>query len=125
MPVRSLNSAVLKWPDAEAVQAAAEAWARGLAERDAHVQRVGYFGSYATDSWGVGNDVDLVVVCTHCALPITERGAAFAPSGLPVPADVLVYSEAEFAALLQDGSRMGRELRDAAVWVYERRASVE
>ncbi len=47
MPVRSLDSPVLTWPDRETVVRALRAWADGLARARRDVLRVGYFGSYA------------------------------------------------------------------------------
>jgi predicted nucleotidyltransferase len=46
MPVRSLNSPVLIWPDAESVDLAARRWAEH-ASQNPEVVRIGYFGSYA------------------------------------------------------------------------------
>ncbi len=120
MPVRSLHSAVLKWPKPEAVRAAVGRWARDLAGRDADVLRIGYFGSYATGDWGVGSDVDIVVVCRQCPRPVAERGAAFPVRGLPVPADVIVYTEDELAAAEAEGLRMAREVQENTVWVFQR-----
>jgi len=54
MPVRSLRSSVLRWPDAETVGAALRQWARGAGRQHPIINRVGYFGSYAgvTGVWG-------------------------------------------------------------------------
>ena len=46
MPVRSLNSSVLRWPDGEDVLAAARQWAKQLAERVPTVLAVGCFGHF-------------------------------------------------------------------------------
>ena len=60
MPVRSLTSSVIRWPDAETVTDAVRRWAREAAEEQKGVVRIGYFGSYATGDWGVGSDVDFI-----------------------------------------------------------------
>lgn len=52
MPVRSLNSSVLRWPDARAVEAALQHWAKTTAQTHPEVLRIGYFGSYARGDWG-------------------------------------------------------------------------
>ncbi|MDP8928578.1 MAG: hypothetical protein M3O70_08410 [Actinomycetota bacterium] len=57
MPVRSLSSPVLRWPDAPTVDAALGRWALDLAGKRPEVERIGYFGSYAHGSWGVGSNV--------------------------------------------------------------------
>ena len=60
MPVRSLSSPVLRWPDSGNVEEAVREWARGAADRHPDLVRLGVFGSYARDDAGVGSDLDLV-----------------------------------------------------------------
>ncbi len=118
MPVRSSNSAVIKWPDAQAVDAAVRRWASRTATDHDRVRRIGYIGSYARGDWGVGSDVDIVVVCSEAPSDRLERAGLFDAPDLPVPADVLVYTEAELDRLTANGRRIAREIRDAAVWVW-------
>jgi len=60
MPVRSLNSSVLVWPDRATVDRAVRAWAASIGPGRHDGQRIGYFGSYARGDWGVGSDLDLI-----------------------------------------------------------------
>ncbi len=99
MLVRSLSSSVLRWPDAREVDQAVRQWARRVAALHPDVLRVGYFGSYARGDWGPGSDVDLIVVVRSCDEPFERRAARLDATGLPVPADVLVYTEAEWRDL--------------------------
>ena len=99
MPVRSSSTAVLAWPDAAVVDRAVRAWARAARRADPAVVAVGYFGSYARGDWGVGSDVDLVLVVERSGVAFERRAAGWDATGLPVPADVLVYTRAEWAAL--------------------------
>lgn len=115
MPVRSLNSPVLVWPSPAEVIPAVVDWARSLARRRPEIERIGYFGSYARGSWGVGSDVDLVVVVTTSEERFERRSLPYDASKLPVDADVLVYTPAELAT---KGSFLGE-----VVWVYRRRAA--
>ena len=62
MPVRSLNSSVLKWPDRATVVAALHRWVEHAVLGRDDVLRIGYFGSYARGDAGVGSDLDLVIV---------------------------------------------------------------
>jgi uncharacterized protein len=125
MPVRSLGSSVVRWPDRQQVEAALSAWARANATSD--VVGIGYFGSYARGEWGVGSDVDVVIV-----LKDTSNGARrdrlgpgdWDATGLPVPADVLVYTEGEWASLLRRRDRFSRVLQDEVVWVHGTAPSV-
>ena len=119
MPVRSLTSSVLRWPDAQTVDRAVRPWAESLAQRRTDVVRIGYFGSYARGDWGAGSDLDVVIVVERSGQPFGRRAAEWDATELPVPADVLVYTEAEWQSL-QHGGRFPQTLRDEMTWVYTR-----
>lgn len=121
MPVKSLNSSVLKWPDRDAVDHAAKTWAATEAERRPELKRLGYFGSYARGDWGVGSDLDLIAVVSESPAPFETRGRDWDVSPLPVPAHILVYTASEWKAMEQEGGRFIRMLRQETVWVFERR----
>jgi hypothetical protein len=110
VPVRSLSSAVFKWPDRERVLAAARAWAADVRAGDAAVREVYCVGSYARGNWGVGSDVDLVVIVAEPSLDRFKRYRRFEPPRLPVPADVLVYTQAEWESLARDRSALWQEM---------------
>lgn len=112
MPVRSLTSSVLKWPTEREVSKAVEDWAKSLARTEPNIQRIGYRGSYANGTWGVGSDVDLVIVLETTDRDFLERGRSVDATSLPVPADVLVYSSGE-------EKQQGRALVNT-IWVYDR-----
>lgn len=119
MPVRFLNSSVLKWPDAQTVFAAVREWAESLASLHPPVQGVGCFGSYARGDWGVGSDVDLLILVNHTDLPFERRSLLFDASGLPVPADVLVYTVDEWDNL-QKISASVRKIATEVYWIFQR-----
>ena len=62
MPVRSLTSPVLIWPNRDRVDEAVRCWGVALKASTPAAVRVGYFGSYARGNWGVGSDLDVVVI---------------------------------------------------------------
>jgi len=117
MPVRSLTSSVLRWPDADTVRRAAEAWAAALAEAAPEVVSIGYFGSYARGDAGVGSDLDLVVVVRESGVPFERRGAMWPLESLPVPADLLVYTDAEWSKLADRSPRFAQVLHDETRWL--------
>lgn len=121
MPVRSSSSSVVRWPDRATVEAAAKAFARAEAERRPALLRLGYFGSYARGDAGVGSDLDLVAVVESSDIPFERRAAAWDLTALPVPAEVLVYTAAEWAAMQTRGGRFARMLQTEAVWLFDRR----
>jgi len=121
MPVRSSSSSVIRWPERATVEEAVRAFARGEAERRPGLLRLGYFGSYARGDAGVGSDLDLLAVVESSALPFERRAAEWDLTRLPVPAEVLVYTAAEWAAMEGRGDRFARVLQTDAVWVFDRR----
>ncbi|MFQ5930540.1 MAG: nucleotidyltransferase domain-containing protein [Acidobacteriota bacterium] len=119
MPVRSLSSSVLKWPDAQAVAQAVRLWSKKVLSQRRDVIRIGYFGSYARGDWGVGSDLDLVIVVESSEEPFERRASKWHVTELPVPADVLVYTHEEWQSLDQEGRFYPTVMREA-VWVYIR-----
>ena len=119
MPVRSFSSSVLKWPNRQAVDRAVREWAAKLAQERPDVVGIGYFGSYARGDWGVGSDVDLIVILASSTLPFERRAIeldATLERALPVPADILVYTQDEWKQLTKRPA--GKRLSQEVVWVY-------
>ena len=119
MPVRSLNSSVLKWPDRDQVDASVRKWAKAVTARRNDVRRIGYYGSYARGDWGVGSDLDLVVVLASSGEPPLDRNLQFDLTELPIPAEVVVFTEAEWNAL-DPSKRFHRTLQEETEWVFDR-----
>jgi predicted nucleotidyltransferase len=119
MPVRSLSSSVLKWPDAKAVDHAIRIWAEKIARKRKDILRIGYFGSYARGDWGVGSDLDVIILLESSEEPFERRGAKWDLTELPVPADWLIYTEREWASLNREG-RFYKTVMQETVWVYVR-----
>lgn len=117
MPVRSLRSSVLVWPDASQVDAAVRAWASRLTAERFDVRRIGYYGSYARGDWGPGSDLDVVLVVASASEPFIRRPIEWDLTELPVPADLLVYTEDEWRSLDPD-SRFARTIAREVIWVY-------
>ena len=117
MPVRSLNSSVLVWPDRERIDQAVRRWAAEELRRRPALRRLGYFGSYARGDWGVGSDLDLVAVVAEAAEPFARRALAWELTTLPVPAEILVYTESEWRTLISRGERFPRTLEREVVWI--------
>ncbi len=116
MPVRSLASPVIKWPDVRLVLQALKVWVGKLVANRPDIIRIGYFGSYARGDWGVGSDLDLIIILESCKQPFERRSAEFDTLELPLPADVLVYSQEEWQSL--KGRKFFRTLAQEAVWIY-------
>jgi predicted nucleotidyltransferase len=115
MPVRSLNSSVLIWPKREQVVTALEAWAKKTKAVNPALCRVGYFGSYARGDWGVGSDLDVVILVAESELPFERRTILFDLSDLPVAVDVLVHTVAEWERLTS--RREGKRWWEEVIWL--------
>jgi predicted nucleotidyltransferase len=118
MPVRSLTSSVLKWPDAAAVVKAAKAWAVELTRQRGDILGVAYIGSYARGDWGVGSDLDLIVVVEQSQAPFWQRASDLELTGFPVPTEALVYTADEWLTLADERGRFFRTIEQEGVWVY-------
>lgn len=124
MPVRSLLSSVLKWPDRREVETALRAWAALEAPRHPGLVRLGWFGSYARGDAGVGSDLDLLAVVETSGERFERRALAWDLSPLPVPAEILVYTRTEWEELQRKGSRFARVLKGEARWLIEEASPV-
>ncbi|AUB81524.1 hypothetical protein THSYN_11550 [Candidatus Thiodictyon syntrophicum] len=117
MPVRSLDSSVLRWPNRAAVDAAARRWAETQRALHPELKKLGYFGSYARGNWGVGSDLDLIALVSHGKRPFGQRAMDWDLDPLPVPAEILVYTESEWARLEQEGGRFFTTVTAETVWI--------
>lgn len=119
MPTRSLNSSVLKWPDAETVHREITRWGDRLTKSRSDIIRIGYFGSYANNNWGVGSDLDVVVVIEHANQRFEKRTLEWDTTSLPVPVDLLVYTWKEWDNL-DKRSRFYRTIMRECIWIHQR-----
>jgi len=62
-------------------------WAARVCRDRPEVLRLGYFGSYARGDWGVGSDLDLVVIVKDSDQPFEGRARDWDTLELPVPVD--------------------------------------
>jgi len=118
MPVRSLSSSVIRWPDLETVREAIGQWAKEEVPKHPDLIRLGYFGSYARGEWGVGSDLDLIAIVSKSPEAFERRTLSWSLTSLPVPSDLLVYTTAEWEALEEAGGRFARILSRETVWIY-------
>lgn len=121
MPVRSLSSSVFRWPDARAVKEALRRWAARVAQTRPEVLRIGYFGSYARGDWGVGSDLDVVIIVTQADKPFDMRAGDWDTRDLPIPTDLLVYTREEWDKL-QERPMSPRFVKEI-VWLDHKGAS--
>lgn len=112
-----MSSSVLRWPDAASVDRSVREWARGARARHSELVRLGYFGSYARGDAGVGSDLDLVAIVSEASASFERRALDWDLAPLPVPAEILVYTEPEWRAMRREGGRFVRTLESETVWI--------
>jgi predicted nucleotidyltransferase len=107
---------VLKWPNPQTVIRALKNWAEKICQSRPDIIRLGYFGSYARGDWGVGSDLDLIIILEKSDQSFERRAAEFDTLALPVPTDVVVYTREEWQALAP--RKFFQTLEQEAIWVY-------
>lgn len=118
MPVRSLNSPVLKWPRRDEVEKALRQWLKKKMAAHPEIIKLGYFGSFAKDNWGVGSDLDLIAIIQDSSIPFERRSLALNFDTLPVPTDILIYTTKEWQDMRKKGGRFVDMIEKEAVWFY-------
>ena len=122
MPVRSLSSSVIVWPSAGEVEESLVEWAHREARIRPGLCGVGYYGSYATGNWGVGSDLDIVLVVEKSEKSVGKRTLEWELAGFQVPVDLCVYTLDEWHALSDSSRRFARMLLEDTKWVYRKKA---
>jgi predicted nucleotidyltransferase len=103
--------------DRESVLAASREWARRHRERYPEILKIALFGSYVRGDYAPGSDLDvLIVVKESPEKRWFMRSAAFDDLDLPVPADLFVYTEAEYDRMSRDNGWFAR-LSTELLWL--------
>ncbi len=116
MPVRSLDSSVIKWPREKEVEKSLNEWSDKLTKERDDVIRIGYFGSYANGNWGVGSDLDLIILLEESDEPFERRGIHFDTSSIPVPTELLVYTRDEWEKMKEEKSGFYCTISKEIIW---------
>jgi len=110
-----LDSAVFKWPGRDEVLAAARRRAAELQRRDPQVRSVYCVGSCARGDWGVGSDLDVIVIVEEADPSPVARRSGYEPTDVPVPAGVWVYTVDGWQELGERSPGLARRLRAGAL----------
>ena len=93
------------------------AWAASLKESHPEVEKVGLFGSYATDTYGPRSDADLLIVLRTSDRPFRDRIPDFLPDRVSVPCDVFPYTAGEIETLQREGSLWIKHVLQEVIWL--------
>ncbi len=98
MPVKSLNSSILNWPDHNQVINELIKWSDEFC-KDNNILKIGYYGSYSTLNYGVGSDLDIIVILKETDIAYIRRPTMFDLTSISVPTDIVVYTEKEWNSM--------------------------
>jgi predicted nucleotidyltransferase len=104
------------------VDRAVRSWTAEQVQQRPEIVRLGYFGSYARGDWGVGSDLDLIVVVNETSEPFERRSVNWDLNDLPVSAEIIVYSLPEWEDLEKKDTKFARMLKSEAVWTFFKQA---
>ena len=102
------------------VEQAVQDWSARQAKGRSDILRLGYYGSYARGDWGVGSDLDLIAIVDETTEPFERRLLQWDLVGLPVPAEIVVYTLPEWKKLQQEDTKFYRMLDREVVWTFSK-----
>jgi predicted nucleotidyltransferase len=92
-------------------------YARKLKRSSPEVEKVGLFGSYATDTFGPASDVDLLIILKRSSKRFLDRIPDYIPDNLSVGCDCFPYTTEEISKMKQDGNPWIRHVFKEVVWL--------
>ena len=116
MPRGSSSSVKVFFADKQAVISEIRNWAARLKAEHPEIQRIGFFGSYATDSYGPASDVDVVIVLKNSDRPFVDRIEKYLPENLSVGVDIFPYTEKEISRMQKERSPWISRILKEIVW---------
>ena len=117
MPGKSLNSVKVVFADKANVLRQLKDYAKRIKRTYSEVERVGFFGSYANDTYGPASDVDLLIILRKSSKRFLDRIPDFIPENLSVGCDVFPYTSEEVEKMKQDGNHWIRHVLGEVVWL--------
>jgi len=117
MPGKSSNSVRIVFADKNKVLRQLKAYVRKIKRARPEVEKVGLFGSYATDTFGPASDVDLLMILRESRKRFLDRIPDYMPDSLTVGCDVFPYTRAEIKKMKQEGSLWIRHVLKEAIWL--------
>lgn len=92
-------------------------YAKSIKRANPEVERLGYFGSYANDTYGPASDVDLLIILRKSDKRFLDRIPDFFPDNFSICCDVFPYTREEIDRMKQDGNPWIRHVLKEVVWL--------
>jgi len=81
------------------------------------VEKVGLFGSYATDTYGPASDVDLLIILRESSKRFLDRIPDYLPDNLSVCCDVFLYTREELEKMQAQVNPWICHVLEETVWL--------
>jgi predicted nucleotidyltransferase len=117
MDEKSSNSVKVFFADKDKVLRELRDFAEKLRQTDPAVQRIGYFGSYATDTFGPASDADLLIILSKSSKRFLDRIPDYIPENLSIGCDVFPYTKDELEKMKRDNNPWIRHVLKETVWL--------
>lgn len=117
MPEKSSSFVKVFFADKAKVLRELDCYVKQLRRTRSEVEKVGLFGSYATDTFGPASDVDLLIVLGESSKRFLDRIPDYMPDNLSVGCDVFPYTNKEMEKMKQDRSPWISHVLREAVWL--------
>lgn len=114
---KSSNSVKVVFADKANVLRQLKDYAKSIKCKHPEVERVGFFGSYANDTYGPASDVDLLIILRESSKRFLDRIPDYLPENLSVSCDVFPYTNEEIEKMTQEGMPWIRHVLREAVWL--------
>jgi len=117
MGERSSNFVKVIFADKKKVLRQLKDYTRQLKQTSPEVEKVGLFGSYATDTFGPASDVDLLIILCRSSKRFLDRIPDYLPENLSVSCDVFPYTNKEMKKMKQENNPCIRRVLKEVVWL--------
>lgn len=117
MPEKSSNFVKVVFADKKKVLRQLKDYAKKLKQTSPEVEKVGFFGSYATNTFGPASDVDLLIILRESDKRFLDRIPDYIPENLSVACDVFPYTVKEMEKMRKDGNAWIRHVFVEVVWL--------
>jgi len=117
MPEKSSNFVKVFFADKDKVLRQLKDYAEKLKQSWPEVEKVGLFGSYATDTFGPASDVDLLIILRKSSKRFLDRIPDYLPDNLTVSCDVFPYTSKEIEKMKQESTPWIRHVLSEVVWL--------
>ena len=117
MREKSSNFVKVVFADKDKVLRQLKAYAKKLKRTSTEVEKIGLFGSYATDTFGPASDVDLLIILRESSKRFLDRIPDYLPENLSVSCDCFPYTSEEIDKMKRDGNTWIRHILKEVVWL--------